>query len=227
MTIHMQREMTRLRKLVLTEGAMAEQAIEKAMRAFHERNTDLANEVIREDHDIDMKEIDVEEECLKVLALHTPVATDLRFVVAVLKLNNDLERMGDLAVSIARRARFISKHPPTDIPDELKVMEETVRTMVKQSLDALINGDADLAKEVCEKDDEVDDMKRQLKAVLRDQMCEAGTDNQLVFLKLLDVPRHLERIADLATNIAEDVIYMVTGEIIRHQRLEEEVQQGE
>jgi phosphate transport system protein len=217
MTLFMQREVTRLRKLVLAEGALVEQAIEKSMRAFHERNAAMADEVINADNEIDQIEIDVEEECLKILALHTPVAADLRFVVAVLKLNNDLERMGDIAVSIARRARFVSQRPAVHVPEELRTMDEIARRMVKQSLDALINGDKALAREICKSDDIVDNMKRDLKNQMREDMEKPGADLAL-YIKLLDIPRHLERIADLATNIAEDVIYMSTGEISRHNR---------
>lgn len=212
--------MTRLRKLVLAESAIVEEAIDRAIQAFHDRDMIMAERVISGDRVIDEKEIEVEEECLRILALCRPVATDLRFVVAVLKLNNDLERMGDLAVSIARRARFFSRHTPIDVPDELQEMGNAVRSMVQKSLDALINGDDELAREVCRDDDHVDDLKRHIKGLIKVRM-ERGEEDDGLLLKLLDVPRHLERIADLATNVAEDVIYMVTGEIIRHQKFEE------
>lgn len=214
---HLNRELTQLRKLILQEGALVEEAIDKAIRAFHDRNLTLANEVIEADSQIDTLEIDVEEECLKILALHQPVAADLRFVVAVLKLNNDLERMGDLAESIARRARFMAKHDPVEVPPQMATMAEAVRGMVRGCLDALVNGDVALARQVCASDDQVDALKREIREIVRGRILLNPPEGRILF-KLLDVPRHLERIADLATNVAEDVIYMVQGDIIRHQR---------
>lgn len=219
MSVHLERELDRLKKMVLEEGALVEEAIDRAIRAFHMRDSGLAREVIRGDAEIDLKEMEVEEECLKLLALYAPMAADLRFVVAVLKLNNDLERMGDLASNLGRRAKFLARVPAVDTPADLVVMGDKVRQMVKQSLDSLVNHDLDLARAVCAQDDAVDLLKRQIKEELRQRLVEQP-DNINTYLKLMDVPRHLERIADLATNVAEDVIYMISGEIVRHQRAE-------
>ena len=161
-------------------------------------------------------EVDVEEECLKVLALHQPVATDLRFIVSILKINNDLERIGDLAVNIAERAEFVSRELQITVPFDLRRMSLLAQSMVKRSLDALIERDAGLAYEVCASDEEVD-------AINRDIYPEAGSlfraspEQVEVLMHYFTAARQLERISDHATNIAEDVIYMLNGEIVRHQ----------
>ncbi len=214
--MHFHRELSKLRKEVLAEAALVEEALEKAILAFETRDERLAQDVIDGDRRIDAMEIDVEEECLKILALHNPVAVDLRFIVTVLKMNNDLERMGDLTVSIARRAAYVAKRDPVmEMPPEFKDMIRAVRAMLKQSLDALIHSDEDLAAEVCRNDDEVDQYKRTINSQIRDRIVERPQDARTL-LKMMDVARHLERIADLSTNIAEDVIYLVRGEIVRH-----------
>jgi len=212
--------MSRLRKRILAEAAMVEEAIEKAIRSVTEGNATLAQEVIDGDRLVDETEIEVEEECLKILALHNPVAVDLRFIVVTLKMNNDLERMGDIAVSIARRAVFLEKAGvKLEEAEAFGRMTEAVRKMVKQSLDALVNGDAELARRTCLQDDEIDQMKRDIAKVLRDRI-EQNPSQLRPLLKMLDLTRHLERIGDLATNIAEDVIYLVKGEIVRHAEMD-------
>ena len=215
MSIQHEKELTHLQKLILQEGALVEEAIEKAIRSFLERRPELAEEVIAGDAQIDEAEVLVEEECLKILALLHPIAVDMRFVVAILKMNNDMERMGDLAANLARRTRYLSKKDPVEIPSEIADMASVVQQMVRGALDSLINRDEKLARQVCRQDDEVDAYKSQIKGQIKDRMAEEP-EMLRSYLKLLDVPRHLERIADLATNIAEDVIYMVSGEIARH-----------
>lgn len=217
------RELEKLRKKLLHEAAVVEDAIERALQAFIDRDLDLANEVIAGDRAIDELEIDVEEDCLKILALYNPVAVDLRFIVSVLKMNNDLERMGDIAVSIARRASYLARRDALlAMPPEFHQMANAVSSMIRQSLDALINGDVDLALSICKQDDEVDRMKRRIANELRDRLT-AEPASVRSLLKMMDVTRHLERLADLATNIAHDVIYLVKGEIVRHALVEEEV----
>lgn len=215
MSIHFQRELGLLRKLILTVGAAVEEAISSAIAALLARDGKLAEKVVRGDDEIDRLEIEVEEECLKILALYQPVANDLRFIVAVLKMNNDLERMGDHAANIAKRAAWLARHDPAAWPPELETMAANVKGMVKESLDALIHGDGALARKVCADDDAVDRGKERLGAALRKELFGAA-ENREALLKMLDVPRHLERIADLATNIAEDVIYLAEGRIARH-----------
>ena len=175
----------------------------------------MAREVRQRDADVDQREVEVEEECLKILALYQPVAVDLRFIVSALKINNDLERIGDLAVNIARKARALAAVPPVAIPFDLAGMSEKTQAMLRDSLDAMVNLDAKLASEVCGRDDEIDRMKRDIRRQV-EEMIAADPAQTKVLLRLLAVSRNLERIADLATNIAEDVIYMVDGKIIRH-----------
>jgi phosphate transport system protein len=138
---HLERDLERLKREILVMGALAEDAMRKALDALFQGRQDLASEVIRGDGDLDLKEVEVEEECLKILALHQPVAADLRFIVAVLKVNNDLERMGDLAQSIAERAQMIGKLAPMAPPATLHDLADRVRMMVKRSLDALVRLD--------------------------------------------------------------------------------------
>lgn len=204
-----------LKKMVLQQGALVEEAIEKAIRAFLTRDAELARTVIGQDEEIDRSEIAVEEECVRIMALKRPIASDLRFVVAILKLNNDLERMGDIAANIARRAKFLARREPVDFPIQLENMGREVRDMVRQSLDALVYRDLDVARAVCVKDDEVSSMKGQLKRQIRELMME---EPEMIhsYLKLMDVPRHLGRIAELSSKIAKDVIYLISGEIVRH-----------
>ena len=220
MTIHFQRELTLLRKQILTVGTAVESAISNSITALLSRDLRLADQVVAGDREIDLQELEVEEECLKILALYQPVANDLRFIVAVLKMNNDLERMGDHAASMAKKARYLAKKEPVEWPPAIEMMAESVKEMVGNSLEALINHNAGQARQVCASDDEVDRLKRSISDELRRQLL-SGTSPREPLLKMLDIPRHLERIADLATNIAEDVIYMAEGAITRHHRQEE------
>ena len=219
MSGHLQREIDNLKKKLLALGAFVEEDVQKAVTAISERNAAAAREVIESDPEIDKMEIDIEEDCLKVLALHQPVAIDLRFIVAVLKINNDLERIGDLAVNIAERAAFLATQERVDIPFDFVGMASKAKTMLARSLDALINGDTELAHSVCAADDEVDQINREMYYQIQDGI-RNSPEQMVCLLHLLSVSRHLERIADHATNIAEDVIYMIAGEIVRH-RVEE------
>lgn len=149
------------------------------------------------------------------MALHQPVAVDLRFITAVIKINNDLERIGDEAVNIAERVAYIAKRPSVTVPLDYGLMAEKTESMLKTSLDSLVNLDVDLAYEVCLQDDEIDDMDRSNHDILRD-VIRHQPERVTYLTNLLSVSRHLERIADHATNIAEEVIYMVEGEITRH-----------
>lgn len=211
-----QREIENLKKLILSLGALVEEQIQRAMLALERRDADLANEVIQKDREIDSLEIVIEEECLKILALYQPVAKELRFVVAVLKMNNDLERMGDLAANIAKRARSLAKKEKIDLVADLNPIAEKTQAMVKKSLDALVNTDVKLAREVCASDDEVDSLvKHMLKRTVN--AIEKHPSRTKDYFSVQYASKNLERIADSATNIAEDVIYLCTGEIIRHQ----------
>lgn len=211
-----QREIENLKKLVLSLGALVEEQIQHSILALERRDADLANEVVRKDREIDSLEIVIEEECLKILALYQPVAKELRFVVAVLKMNNDLERMGDLAANIAKRARYLSKKEKIDLVADFGTVAEKAQAMVKKSLDALVNTDVKLAREVCASDDEVDKLtKHMLKRTINS--IEKNPERTKDYFSIRSVSKNLERIADSATNIAEDVIYLCSGDIIRHQ----------
>ncbi len=211
----MEREIEKLKKAILELGAIVQERVNQAVKAIQDRNARLAEKVIAGDPEIDQMEVDLEEECLKILALHQPVAIDLRFIIAVLKINNDLERIGDLAVDIAERAAFLATQKKIDTPLDFPAMCEKTQLMLKKSLDSLVNLDARTALDVCASDDEVDEMNRQMYKKI-----EAGIlkhPEQIdCYVHILSASRHLERIADHATNIAEDVIYMVTGDIVRH-----------
>ncbi|HEY2881205.1 MAG TPA: phosphate signaling complex protein PhoU [Pirellulales bacterium] len=220
MTRHIQRQIDVLKQKILYVGTLVEEAVAKAIAALINRDAVLAAKIIESDNVIDRMEVEVEEECLKILALYQPVAADLRFVVAVLKINNDLERMGDLAGNIAKRASYLAKADPMELPIDFRAMAAKAQTMVKQSLDALVNADTALARTVRHEDDEVDRARQQMRKQLMDSI-RRHPDRVEYILKLNSVSKHLERLADMATNVAEDVIYMVEGEIVRHQHEDE------
>ena len=214
-------EVEKLKKRILTLSSQVEENVALAVKALVSRDADLAKKVIASDTEIDRQEVEVEEEALKILALYQPVAMDLRFLTTVLKINNDLERIGDLAANIAKRARRICKVPSVAIPPELDQMAVNAREMVRNSLTAFVNLDADLANQVREADDEVDDLCK----LVSDFVTGAGQkDSEYLgtYLQMLLAARNLERIGDHATNIAEDVVYLVDGVIVRHQSLDEE-----
>jgi phosphate transport system protein len=212
---HLERELDKLRKKILTLSAMVEGNIEKAIRSLMRHEIKLAKEVIESDHEIDHFEVEIEEDCLKILALYQPEAIDLRYVVGILKMNNDLERMGDLAVNIAERSAYLADKKGTKLFLDFTQMGEKTIAMVKKALDSLIKMDATMAREVCAADDEVDEINRKILLLIQDYM-EKNPREVKILTHLLLVSRHLERIADQATNIAEDVIYMIEGIIIRH-----------
>ncbi len=215
MSVHLQKEIEKLKKLIIAEGTVVEESVAMAVSAIEKRDRGLAREVIDMDEKIDQLEVNLEEEGLKILALYQPVAIDLRFIVAVLKINNDLERIGDLSVNIAERALFLASQPPIDVPFDFKTMAAKAREMLKNSLDALVKMDTGTAKEVCAADDVVDEINRQMYSQVKEGIREQPARLECLIHFLL-VSRHLERIADLTTNIAEDVIYMIDGMIVRH-----------
>jgi len=215
MSIHLRKEIERLKKQILLMGAEVEEAVRKSVEALISRDFKLSQEVIEHDEELDHLEVEVEEACLKILALHQPVAIDLRYVIAVLKMNNDLERIGDLAVNIAERAAYLATHPPLDVPIDLRAMADLTQAMLRKALDSLVNSNVALARQVRTSDDEVDALNREMFIVIQDYI-RANPERVAEAIHLLSASRHLERIADQANNIAEDVIYMVEGEIVRH-----------
>ena len=215
MSVFLQREIDRLKKMISSLGAHVEENVERAVRAVHERDGELAQAVIDSDPEIDLMEVNLEEECLKILALHQPVAHDLRFIIAVLKVTSDLERIGDLAAGIAKQGRYLAGNSPSEVPYDLLAMAAKVRQMLRESLDALMEKDAAIARGVRVADDEVDAMDRLMYQEVRAAIRETP-EKMEGLIRLQRVSQNLERIADHATNIAEDVIYLAEGEIVRH-----------
>ena len=219
MTRHFQKELIKIKKMILSLGAVVEERVQMAKTAIDGRDAQMARRIIKQDFEIDEMEVEVEEECLKVLALHQPVAVDLRFLIAVIKINNDLERVGDLAVNIAQEAARLRDCAEADmaIDVDLPGMATKTRVMLKKSLDALVNLDTELAREVRTSDDEVDSIDHQMYEKVQTGI-RSKPEQAASLIHLFSISRNLERIADHATNIAEDVIYMVEGEIVRHPR---------
>jgi phosphate transport system protein len=217
MSARLQKELDKLKKQFLALGALVEEHVDMAIKAVEKKDADLAQVVIYGDHKVDEIEVEIEEECLKLLALYQPVAEDLRFIIAVIKINHDLERIGDEAVNIAERMVYISTRTPVPVSFDYKLMSEKARAMLKSSLDALVNMDERLAQEVRLKDDEVDQINRDIYDHVKQAIID-HPDKGGYLINLFAIARSLERIADHATNIAEEVIYLVQGIIKRHQR---------
>ncbi|MEM8739826.1 MAG: phosphate signaling complex protein PhoU [Planctomycetota bacterium] len=222
MPLFLQRQISNLKKMLLSLGASCEDQVRDAIRAVIQRDVDLADRVIEGDKKIDLLEIDVEEECLHTLALHQPVAFDLRYVVAVLKMNNDLERIGDHAKSIAEQAKFLAgegqvQEPPFD----LAAMGKRVEQMLRSALDAVVNIDVEMAQQVRVLDDEIDIMHASMYGRAIELMRDHPHQTEQM-VHFINVSRQLERIADHACNIAKDVLYITQGEIPRHARLRRE-----
>ena len=215
MTRHIEHQIAQLKDSILRFGTIVEEAISRSNTALFRQDVDLAQKVMANDGEIDRLEVELEEECLKILALYQPVAADLRFVVAVLKINNDLERIGDLASNIAKTVSQLTTSGPFNLPEEISIMAKQAEEMVKNSLDAVVQADPDLARQVRD-DDDVVDAGRQAVRTLVMQQIKKNPEKEESLLQINSVSKHLERIADMATNIAEDVIYMVEGEIVRH-----------
>ena len=210
-----ERELQSLREQLVAQFTVVEQMIQLAIRSLVERRSDFADRVIESDAGVDSTDIRIEEECLKILALHQPVARDMRWLVTVIKVNGELERMADLACNIAERAKALSTFPLFEVPDELNQMVDAAIRMVRHSLDAFVTDDAKLALEVMKMDDRVDMLNRVIIDKLQDLM---KSDRELIepAMHCFSASRHLERIGDLAENLAEEVIYLIAGEIVRH-----------
>jgi phosphate transport system protein len=215
MSKHLERDLEALERDILDQSSRVEEMIAKACQALIERRSDMAAEVASSELGINVREVRIEEECLKILALHQPVAVDLRRTATVLKINTELERIADLAVNIAERTISLAEFPQFEIPTKLERMFVRASEMVHDALDAFVDQDVEAAREVCRRDDEVDDFNRQ---VINDLLNTMRTRSDLIeaALHFFSVCRHVERIGDCATNIAEDVLYLVEGEIARH-----------
>ena len=212
-TLH--REIDLLKKMFIDLGSLVEDRLRKACIVIESGDKELAEEIIRTDNEIDQMEVQIEEECLKVLALHQPVASDLRLIIAIIKINNELERIGDMAVSIARRVQIIEKDS-TSFAVDYTSMAVKVLSMIKMALDALLTENADFARRIFVEDEEVDTLRNKAyKAVV--QELDANTGHAAALLNMYLLARHLERIGDRACNIAEEVIYLVEGDIVRNE----------
>jgi phosphate transport system protein len=215
MSKHLVRDLENLQRQILVMAGFVEEAIYKSIQALQEHDRAIAHEVIEGDSKIDGFDNAVTEECLKLLALHQPVAKDLRRIATVFMITTDLERMGDLAVDIAERAIVLAAPGKIPIPAKLPRMTDLTTSMVRQSLDSFVNLDGKQARRVIRLDDEVDSYNDEIIEELMARM-KASPDAIEPNLSLFSAVRHLERIADHATNIAEDVLYLVDGEIVRH-----------
>ena len=208
-------ELQFLKDQILKTGNVVEQMIANSMKSLVERNSDLAQEVIQQDSVVNQLEMDIDDFCLRLLALRQPAASDLRFISIGLRISKDLERMGDLAVNISEQALELNKEPQLRPYVDLPQMAALSQKMVKESLDAFINRDPKRAGIVCETDDDVDALYDKVFAELIGLM-KKESENVERGMRLILVSRHLERVADHATNIAEQVIFMVQGRDIRH-----------
>ncbi len=216
MAKHLEKELERLKKMIYTLSARVDENLELAVKSFQENDESLAQKVIADDRNIDDLEVEVEEECLKALALYQPVAIDLRFIIAVMKMTNDLERIGDLAADIAKNGIAINRAAQPKIPLDLHQMTYLVKTIVRKSLDSLLNIDPYLAREAIKDDDEINAMKSEMKAEIVEAL-KREPEHAESLITLLAITHRLERIGDHASNIAEDVIYMIDANIVRHQ----------
>tara|TARA_Y100000994_G_scaffold249435_1_gene261097 strand:- start:45 stop:713 length:669 start_codon:yes stop_codon:yes gene_type:complete len=214
----LQKELKNLGNMVSNISIKVEENLNKAIIAFIENDFEQAKAIKNNDAEIDKLEILIEEECLKILALHQPVAIDLRYIISVLKINNDLERIGDLTSNIAEIVIYLSDKSRHPISDTIPKMTEVVSSMLKESLDAFFNKDLKLAQAVQKKDDEVDDMHSSIFTSIKKSL-KNSSDNIDGLMPILSVSRYLERIADHCTNISEDVEYFIQGDITRHHYL--------
>jgi phosphate transport system protein len=215
MSQHLQNEIAALKEKIIYMGTEVEDRVYRATVSLINRNEKMAQAVLNGDHEIDQLEVTIEEDCLKLLALYQPVANDLRFIISVLKINSDLERVGDLAVGIAERSSYLIEQPQVMIPFDMSAMMQTVESMLTRSIEALVNQDVQKAYRVRSEDDRVDAMNREMYALVKNELAK-DPDHINILLQNLSISRHLERIADHASNIAEDVIYMVNAHIVRH-----------
>ena len=212
---HFDEELKNLKEKILRMGAMVEEQIAHAVKALVERDSDRARRVIVNDHRVNAMDVEVDEDCLRLIALHQPMARDLRFLTTAMKISTELERMSDLAENISERAIELNEEPQLKPYIDIPRMAERAQRMVKESLDAFVNQDSNLARTVCRDDDFIDDLNQQIFRELLSFMIE---DPHTITraIRISFVSKYLERIADHATNIAELVVYLVEGKIIRH-----------
>ena len=215
MTRHFHEELEALKQTLLAMGGLVEDQIRRAMRALLERDDVIAQDVIDRDRQVNTYDVEVDEQCVNLLALHQPAAGDLRFITTAMKIVTDLERIGDQAVNIAQRALELNREPQLKPYIDLPRMADKAQRMVKESLDAFVAGDTALARQVCGEDAEVDALKEQIfRELLTFMMEDPRTVSRAI--RVILISRFMERVADHATNIAEMVIYLVEGKMVRH-----------
>jgi len=217
MAIVLSTELTELRKSILTMGAAVEQRINQSIQAMLTHDLAAAEAVRSGDDEIDEMEVRIEQECLRVLALSHPVAGDLRFILAVMRINGYLERIADHAHSIAKRVLDLEHLPAIKVPETLLKMIDETRQMFTSALKSLADDDTELARRVRRSDQRVDDLQKEMFAWVKQEIGNKGGSSDAV-IDLLSVARKLERIADVSTNIAEDVIFVTEGSVVRHER---------
>ena len=213
---HFDEELNNLKKNILKMASLVDESIAKAIKSLLERKEDLAIEVENEDNAIDMVEIEGDMLCLDLLARRQPIAIDLRFITSVMKINSDLERIGDLAANIGHKVQILLKYPQLKPLIDIPRMAELVRAMLKDSITALVDKNTELARNITARDHEVDELYVQ---VFREVLTHMMDDNENIKngIELILIAKHLERMADHVTNIAEDIVYMVEGKTIKHQ----------
>lgn len=216
--MHLEKAVKKLTGELIYLSAQVEESVKLSIKSLIERDKNLAEDVIRNDEIIDQKEIDIEEECLKIFALHQPVAIDLRRLVTIMKVNNDLERIGDLAQNISKNVLRILSSSVIVEGFDIDNICNSVQSMVKMSIDAISSVNIDKAREILKTDDKVDEQNSKLYREMIEKM-KNTPENLEILIQYIHIIRHLERIADHTTNIAEDIIYMISGEIVRHQEI--------
>jgi phosphate transport system protein len=220
---HFEGELQVLKQRLLTMGALVEDRANRAVRSLIDRRVDEADRVISSDQEVNDLQIEIDDRCLKLLALQQPAASDLRLITAAIKINDDLERIGDQAVNIAQNVIKVLPQPPLKPLIDIPRMAEIAQAMTRDALDAFVRRDPDLARRVLKRDDEVDDLKDQVfRELLTYMMADPGTIQRA--LALILISRNIERIADHATNIAEDVIFLVEARDVRHHHEPEKVE---
>lgn len=215
MAHHLQKEINLLKESLIRIGALTEESVTKAIHALNEKDDELADSVIEGDKVINDLEMEIEENCLKVIALHQPVAKDLRYLSVMMKVNNEFERIADIASNIAEHAHHLSKNPDIEAPYDYKAMGEVVCEMQKKSLDSYVKYDQDLAVEVMKMDDQVDEMHAEMYGKVKEAIVNDPA-NIDTYINYMTLSKHLERIADHAENVANDIYYMICGESSRH-----------
>ncbi len=217
--VRLEEEISKLKKMLFEMATSVEEMIAKSIKALKDRNMIMAEEVIKSDAKINEMEIDIDNQCIKILALYHPEAEDLRTVSMIMKINNDLERIGDHAVNIAEKTIYLADKPPVKPLIDIPKMADKAIQMLQESLDAFVNKDAQLAIDVCKRDDEVDALEPQ---IVRELVTYMIADPQTIdrSLTIILIAREIERVADLATNIAEDTYYIASGKTLKHHSFE-------